>query len=236
MKKLFTPLMIVAVAALLGACGKNTTSNNNNNNGSNICGTNQYWNGYQCVDGSGTISGNRVAFADGSGSFQMSGYQFSGNLRITDQTGYKAFLKEALGICDRNIWGYSSGLAKCSTWAAGQLYVSFNMGSNMVPALTFTAYPPSSFYQYYVNIGINAGGMAYNPLILSSSNTYNMIEKNQGFEVRANGPWGTSSSRYLIQLIVRKGTIKDSSVTYELAYKNGNVNKVFATGVMKKVY
>jgi hypothetical protein len=110
------------------------------------------------------------------------------------------------------------------------------MGSNMVPALTFTAYQPSSFYQYYVNIGVNAGGMAYNPLILSSSNTYNMIEKNQGFEVRANGPWGTSSSRYLIQLIVRKGTIKDSSVTYELAYKNGKVNKVFATGVMKKVY
>lgn len=235
MKKLFTSLMIVAVAAGLGACGKNTTSGNKGGSGVvQNCAVNYYWNGQQCVYGSSN-SGGRSTFADGSTSFQMGNYQFNGNLVISDSGGYSAFLKEALGICDRNIWGYEAGLAKCSTWASGKLYVSFNVGADLVPAITFTAYPPQYFNNYFVSFGINAGGMAYNPLILSSNNTFNIINNNKGFEIRANGPWGTGSARYLIQLIVKEGTLQSSTVNYELAYKNGTTNKVFARGTMKKV-
>lgn len=237
MKKLFTTLALIALTATLGACGKNSTSKGGNTVNPNQCPSGHYWNGTVCQTGTGPGNiYNRSTFADGSTTFEMYNYQFNGDLRITDSGGYAAFLKDAMGICDRNIWGYSSGLAKCSTWTAGKLYLSFNMGPDLQPAVTLTAYPPDSYANYYINIGIDAGGAAYNPLILSSGNTYNIINNNQGFEIRANGAWGTNAGRYLIQIIVRQGTIADKTVAYELAYKNGTMNRIFARGTMKKIF
>lgn len=243
MKKLLASMIAVSTALFMVACGKSGGDSNNNGN-IPTCASGTIWNGSACVvpnggTGGGNVITTTVGFADGSTSFMMNGRQVNGSLKIKNRGAYEAFLKDAFAICDRMIWGIEAGLSKCANWSTGYLYLSFTMGPSMVPAVTLTAYPAPNWYQYALNFGISAGGAAYNPLYLNNQNTFNLIPDRDGvpsqaFEIRAQGAWGTPAGRYLIQIQAHKGTLANTSINYDLAYKAGNQNVVFATGTLQR--
>nr|BFD60857.1 hypothetical protein CKG001_29640 [Bdellovibrio sp. CKG001] len=242
MKKLLASMIAISTALFVAACGKNGGGSNNGN--VPTCATGTVWNGSACVvpnggPGGGNVVTTTVGFADGSTSFQMGGRQLNGNLRITNRSAYEAFLRDAFFICDRNIWGWEAGLAKCANWTTGYLFLSFTIGPSMVPAVTLTAYPAPNWYNYALSFGISAGGAAYNPLYLNNQNTFNLIpdkdgNHSQAFEIRAQGAFGTPAGRYLIQIQAHKGTLANTSIKYDLGYKYGNQNVVFATGTLQR--
>lgn len=158
----------------------------------------------------------------------------NGDMTIVNSGAYKQFLKEAMAICDRNIWGWSSGLSDCNNWVSGSFKIAFSIDSSMKPAVRFEAYPAPSFFSWNFSLGWDAGGVAFNPLILNSNNTFSLINNSKGFEIRAQGSYWNGGGLRLIQIQVLQGTLQDGYFTYDLYYPYNNVATKFATGKFKK--
>jgi hypothetical protein len=193
------------------------------------------------INGSGIVTPQTtVQYYDYNRSFQNQGgyyggvQTYPGDMQIVNTNAYKQFLKEALAICDRNIWGYEAGLASCDGWVSGTFRLDVRVGPDLRPAVSFTAYPAPQYYQYAVSVGINGGGMAFNPLVLTTGTTFNLINDSKGFEIRANGSYMNGGGLRLIQIQVQQGTLADGFVSYELYYPYNKVATRIATGKLKR--
>lgn len=165
----------------------------------------------------------------------LQGAQFTaGDMQIRNQAAFKHFLKEAMGLCDRNIWGVQYGLASCDSWVAGSFRLMVRVDASLKPVVSFEAYPEMQFYSYTLSFGIDAGGMAFNPLTLSQNNTFSLINDSKGFEIRANGSYLNGGGLRLIQIQVHQGTLNDGYFTYKLFYPYNNVATEIATGKLKR--
>ncbi|WP_415064099.1 hypothetical protein [Bdellovibrio sp.] len=237
MKKLIASILAIYSALLMTGCGKNNDGGNTTNTNV-VCPTGTAWNGSVCVNGSGvTVPNGNVQYYDYNRYFQSNGWGVStanGDMRIVDPAAFKTFLKEAMAVCDRNIWGVQAGLASCDEWAAGSFMVSFSTNSSLKPSVRFEAYPAPSYFNWFVNFGIDAGGVAFNPLVLSSNNTFSLINNSKGFEIRAQGSYWNGGGLRLIQIQVLQGTLNDGYFTYDLYYPHNNVATKFATGKFKR--
>ena len=168
--------------------------------------------------------------------FQYSGYgtrTMSGDMQITNNGAYKAFLKEAMAVCDRGSWG-NYGISNCDNWTSGSFQLTVRIDSSLKPYVSFTAYPRLETFNYNFQFGFNGGGMAFNPLNLSSGNTLSIVNQNKGLEIRANGSYMNAGGLRLIQIIVREGTLADSTLKYEIFYPYKNVATQIATGILKR--
>lgn len=231
MKK-FILLSVTAVATLLMvACGKDG-SGGNAGTGIPSCGVGLVYdvNTNTCVTvNGGNVVNQYVRFYDYT-MYPMS-YQ-RGSMTVTHNAGFKAFLSEAMGVCDRNIAGWSTGVYKCDNWVSGSFTMQVGVGSNLVPELRFEAYPTPSFFNF--NMGIYGNTAVLNPLVLNQTNTFSLRNNSKGFEIRAQGSMLTASGLRLIQVIVENGTLADTQVTYGLYYPyNGTAVKI-ASGTMRR--
>ncbi|UYL08761.1 hypothetical protein B9G69_017095 [Bdellovibrio sp. SKB1291214] len=242
MKKLI--LLVVTAASLATFVG---CSNNDSGGGGTVvpnC-VNSTWNGQYCVNNNGTIVSPGVTtmrFYDYTYWFQVDYYtkmpvavqpNARKSLQITNSSVYKKFLKEAMAVCDRNIWGGNYGYASCDAWTNGSLMFQLDMSNTMAPSIYFTAIPSQQYFSF--SYGIDGGGMAYNPLALIQNVTYNLINSSKGFEIRSNGAATNAGGLHLIQIQVPTGSINDANITYQLAYPDSNgKGTVFATGVLTR--
>lgn len=191
------------------------------------------------INGSGIVTPNNgpVRYYDFNRRYQQSGWgvqQQQGDMQIVNANAYKSFLKESMAICDRTIKGWDAGLSRCDSWVSGSFELVVQIGQNLRPFLSFTAYPAPNFYQYYVSLGPQGGGMAFNPLALSSDTTFSLINNSKGFEIRAYGSYMNGGGLRLIQIQVHQGTLADGYLNYELWYPyNGHATKI-ATGKLKR--
>lgn len=238
MKKLFLTILTIGTSVLLNACGNSGGGGGPTpvtGYGGN-CPVGQVWNGAMCVvNGTGIPVNTTVQYYDYNRVFNNYGYQAaSGDLTITNSAAYQTFLREAMGVCDRMIWGWDSNLAKCSNWVSGSFKVSFSINSSMRPTVSFEAAPAPSFFQFYFSFGIDAGGAAFNPLVLTNNNTYSLINESKGFEIRAQGSYWNGGGLRLIQIQVLQGTLNDGYFTYDLYYPHNNVATKFASGKFKR--
>jgi hypothetical protein len=190
------------------------------------------------INGSGVVTPQtNVRYWDYNKSFSMSNWGVqtqNGDMQIVNAGAYKTFLKEAMAICDRNIWGYQAGLAKCDSWVSGSFQLIVQIGPDLRPAISFTAYPQPNYYQYTLSFGINGGGMAFNPLNLASDTTFSLINNSKGFEIRGYGSYMNGGGLRLIQIQVHQGTLNDGYVNYELYYPYNNVATKIAVGKLKR--
>ncbi|MBO9667459.1 MAG: hypothetical protein J7501_11690 [Bdellovibrio sp.] len=225
MKKLIA--LGIALTAAFGfvGCGSNNDSTNNNLNAYN-CPIGSTWNGSYC----GTVTGGtnitpgttQLRYYDYIYYFNYS-WGFASNvapsyrksMRVVNTTVYKKFLKEAMGVCDRNIWGWNTGYASCDAWASGSMILQIDLDSSLKPTVYFTAIPSQQWFS--ASIGIDGSGMAYNPLGLNQG-TYNLINQSKGFEIRANGATTTAGNRHLIQIQAVTGTTADTNINYTIYY------------------
>lgn len=238
MKKLLTSFLAIYTAVLVAGCG------GNDNSGGGViapvgpqCGVGQVWNGYICMNTSGIAPGTTVRYYDYNRYFYQGGYNIqtqNGDMTIVNSGAFQEFLKQAMGVCDRNIWGIEYGLAKCSNWESGSFQIEFSIDSSLKPAVSFTAYPAIKWYQYSLSFGISGGGMAFNPLYLNQNNTFNLINQSKGFEIRAQGSYMNGGGLKLIQIQVLQGTLNDGYFTYDLYFPYNNVATKIATGRFKR--
>lgn len=243
MKKLFTALTVFYSALILVSCGSNN-SNNNPVVGSMpvpACPVNTIWNGSTCVNNTGVIPTSGTArYYDYNRYFSPNAYGYggvstvNGDMTITNTGAYQQFLREAMGICDRNIWGWQAGLSDCANWVSGSFQVEFSIDSSLKPSVSFTAYPAPSYFNYFVNIGLTGGGAAFNPLVLSSNNTFSLINNSKGFEIRAQGSYWNGGGLRLIQIQVVQGTLNDGYFNFDLYYPYNNVATKIASGKFKR--
>lgn len=234
MKKLFASFIVIYSALALVACGKSGGGGGNNVVTPPTCAVGTVWNGSACVtvNGGGNVVTGPTQFYDYNYYGNYTNYR--GNLSIVNSGAYATFLKEALAVCDRNIWGIEAGLAKCSNWTSGSLMVSFSIDGSMRPAVRFEAYPAPNWYQYTLNLGINAGGVAFNPLVLTNNNTFSLINSSKGFEIRAQGSYFNGGGLRLIQIMVKEGTLAQNEFAYELYFPHNGVATKFATGKFRR--
>lgn len=191
------------------------------------------------INGSGIVTPQNgpARFYDFNRRFQASGWGVqtqTGDMQIVNASAYQTFLKEAMAVCDRNIWGYQAGLARCDSWVSGSFELVMQIGQNLRPFISFTAYPAPQFYQYAVSIGINGGGMAFNPLNLSSDTTFSLINNSKGFEIRGYGSYMNGGGLRLIQIQVHQGTLADGFLNYELYYPHNGAPTKIAIGKLKR--
>lgn len=239
MKKVFAFLITTYCAFLIVACGSNNGGDNNNNVVNN-CFPPNYVNNGVCTsgvipNGPGTPGvPSYVQFYDYNRAYNSYGQMYNGDMQIVNTGAFKTFLKEALAVCDRNIWGWQSGLASCDSWVSGSFKVAFSVDASNKPIVRFEAYPAPNWYSYTLSFGIDAGGAAFNPLVLNSNNTFSLINQSKGFEIRAQGSSWNASGLRLIQIQVLNGTLKDGYFTYDIYYPYNGVATKFASGKFKK--
>lgn len=238
MKKLLVSVMAIYSAVLMIGCGKdggggNTTTVVVPGGG---CPAGQVLSGNVCINSTtGIVPNGNVQYYDYNRNFDFYGYNaVTGDMTITNTAAFKTFLKEAMGVCDRNIWGWQVGLAKCDNWVSGSFQVSFSVNSSHRPTVQFKAYPAPSFIQYTGQFGIDGGGVAFNPLVLNQNNTFSLINNSQGFEIRAQGSYWNGGGLRLIQIQVLQGTLNDGYFSYDLYYPYNNVATKFASGKFKR--
>ncbi|MGE5085282.1 MAG: hypothetical protein ACM3MG_03215 [Bacillota bacterium] len=242
MKKLIALGMILTAALAIAGCGKGSSSSNN---AGVTCPVGSNWNGQYCVTSNGNIVSpgtTNIRYYDYIYYFQIDYFtkmptvnwpNSRKSMTITNPTVYKKFLKEAMAVCDRNIWGYSSGYASCDNWTGGSMILQIDLDSSLKPSVYFTAIPSYSMFTF--NIGIDGGGMAYNPLALIQNTTYNLINQSQGFEIRTNGSYTNGGGLHLIQIQVVNGKPGDDSFTYQVYYPDANGNpQAFLTGILSR--
>jgi hypothetical protein len=165
----------------------------------------------------------------------------SSNSILTPNSGYATFLKEALGVCDRE--QYTGGLASCTSWINGYhdlVFMLDSVNSNSVRVVV-RSYPQSqggSYYSYQLPrwdqfflglvgfpIAQNPSGF-FNPMILNG--TIYPINASQGFEIRAYGPQISYGYNKLLQLQIASGKIQDTQFGFILNW-NG---QAVANGTM----
>lgn len=158
----------------------------------------------------------------------------TGDMTIVNSDAYKVFLKEAMGVCDRTVIGLDGGLSNCDNWVSGSFQIALSIDANLKPSVSFTAQPGASFFGTYVALGIDGGGAAFNPLVLSQNNTFSLINNSQGFEIRAQGTYWNGGGLRLIQIQVLQGTLNDGYFAYDIYYPYNNVATKIASGKLKK--
>ena len=238
MKKLLTSFLAIYTAVLVAGCG----GGNDSAGGVPVpvgpqCGVGQVWNGYMCMNTSGIAPGSTVRYYDYNRYFYQGGYNIqtqNGDMTIVNSGAFQEFLKQAMGVCDRNIWGVQAGLAKCSNWVSGSFQIEITVDGSLKPTVSFTAYPAITWYQYSLSFGINGGGYAFNPLNLDQNNTFSLINQSKGFEIRAQGSYLNGGGLKLIQIQVPQGTLNDGYFAYELYFPYNNVATKIATGRFKR--
>jgi hypothetical protein len=244
MKKLIA--LGIALTAAFGfvGCGSNNDSNNNNNVVGYNCPIGSTWNGSYCgnVTGGGgnvTPGTTQIRYYDYIYYFEYRwGYIYNVNpnarkaMRVVNTSVYKKFLKEAMGLCDRNIWGWNSGYSSCDAWASGSMILQVDLDSSLKPAIYFTVAPAQQWFNF--SLGVDGGGMAYNPLGLNQG-TYNLINQSKGFEIRANGATTNAGNRHLIQIQAVTGTTADNNVNYTIYYPDSaGQPKAMITGTLTR--
>lgn len=244
MKKLIASFLVIYSTLMLISCGKdNGNPGNNYGYGYGVpgnvpvpaCPVNTIWNGAACVSNTGAIPNGGVAqYYDYNRYFYGYGSVVNGDMTISNSAAYKQFLKEAMGLCDRNIWGWEAGLSDCANWVAGSFQVEFAVDSSLKPSVSFTAYPAPSYFNYFMNIGLSGGGAAFNPLVLTSNNTFSLINDSKGFEIRAQGSYWNGGGLRLIQIQVVQGTLNDGYFAFDLYYPYNNVATKIASGKFKR--
>jgi hypothetical protein len=168
------------------------------------------------------------------------GYYQLGSVNLSS-AGWRALLKEAMGVCDRT--DISGGQASCDYWVNGTAEIAFQMDSTTSSGvrLMIKASAQSSYINYYYSVpslsnfllGWLTGYMAtnpqgyFNPMILNASIW--PVNNNQGFEIRSYGPTYSAAWNKLIQFQVATGKVEDASFTYNLYYNGALV----ASGTMQ---
>ncbi|WP_413575947.1 hypothetical protein ACLVWU_16295 [Bdellovibrio sp. HCB290] len=244
MKKLILSLVTtVSVLAFVGC------SSNDSGGGGGVvpvtCNAGTTWNGQYCVGGNGGIVSpgtTTIRYYDYVYYFQINYWtkaplvvnpSAKRYMKITNTSVYKKFLKEAMAVCDRNIWGWNSGYSDCNSWTNGSLMLQVDLNNSLQPSVYFTAIPSQQYFNF--SFGIDGGGMAYNPLALIQNTTYSLINQSKGFEIRSNGASTNAGGLHLIQIQVFNGTTANNQVNYQIAYPDSNGRgTVFATGTMTK--
>ncbi|MEK2646793.1 hypothetical protein [Bdellovibrio sp. BCCA] len=238
MKKLMASFLAIYSALLMVSCAKDSGGDTVINPVIPSCAAGQVWNGTVCVNNTGVVPTNGVVrYYDYNRYFYNSYYGVStqnGDMQIVNAGAYKEFLKQAMAVCDRNIWGWQAGLADCNNWVSGSFQIEFSVDSSLKPTVSFTAYPAPNWYQYTLSVGINGGGMAFNPLYLNQNNTFSLINNSKGFEIRAQGSYWNGGGLKLIQIQVLQGTLQDGYFTYDLYFPYNNVATKIATGKFKR--
>lgn len=218
----FTAMTVVAV--ILTACGSNNSSQP-----AQIplnCPNGQCYGGYPYSFNQGSTIQFSARKTDQNYSYY--GYYQIGSLQI--QSGFRALLKEAMGVCDRN--DISGGQAACDSWMAGTAEIAFQMDSTTSSGvrLMIKATPQYSYWNYYYSMpnigdfllgwftGINLSNPQgfFNPMVLNA--TIWPVNNNQGFEIRSNGPTYSMAWGKLLQLQVATGKVQDNSFNYQLYY------------------
>jgi hypothetical protein len=245
-------LTIFAVVGVI-ACGKSTNSNS-------TAGVALVPNGTSA----GCPAGSTLIYTYGSPMCQgpngittplfqntMGGYQYSTdnycyrNLSVSNSSVFRAFLKEAMGVCDQA--QSTGGMADCSSWTSGYVKVDVvTTGSQL--NISFYTYPyMNSYYNYSYSLPSLSqfflGVMGFpvytqnysamrNPLVLGMS--LFPINNTLGFEGRSMGDTYTVANRSLIQLQVQQGKAGDASFNYVISYAptSSGVSTPFLSGSM----
>lgn len=203
--------------------------------------------GVNCVSTTGGIpAGTRIGFYAQTSNYP---YYTGGGSAMNLGSGFRTLLKNAMGVCDREaaVGGTNCGLAACDAWLQGYHDMVLVMdGSTANQAkLVIRSYPyVNPYYNYTCSIpsasnffanllGFSAGNVSgvFDPLVLTT--TVWPINKDQGFELRANGPTGSYAWWKLMQLQVTNGKIEDPTINFTLYIDGGNQQMLPAvTGTM----
>lgn len=234
MKKLLMSLVAISSVVWFVGCSK---SDGGGGALGVSCPSGSSYNGSYCID----ANGNTVNPVGPTSTVQYYDYnwyqvytQYRGDLTIVNSAAYKAFLKEALGVCDTQVWTLfpNIGYANCNAWTGGSLSIAWAMDSALKPSISFTAYPTPQYFS--ASFGINGNGAALNPLNLYSATTYNLINNSKGFEIRSNGSSWNGGGLRLIQIQVPVGTLADNYFAYDVYYPLNGVATKFASGKFKR--
>lgn len=236
--------LVVITAFMIIACGKeNKTNEQINPYNAYGCPTGGYYSGGYCYDANGQAIGYQNGIVGGI-SINLIGdnYQYR-NLRISNGTVYKNFLKKALHVCDQGT-GTNGGIYGCNAWISGyaQLVVQTPSAQSQNIRLVFSSYPyfnQNAYYGYQLPsvkdfflgmLGMpamdnwNTYGATRNPLSLDL--IVSAVNKSQGFEARGYGDTNTQANRSLIQFIVKSGKLEDQQMDFQLGFEG----QIFATG------
>lgn len=174
------------------------------------------------------------------------------NLTISNQSVFKSFLKEAMGMCD---FAHSTGgMYDCNSWTNAQVKVDIvTTGSQMNFAVY--AYPQlNAYYNYYYALPSASEfflGMMGFPIYTQQYNTMSSnpitsgmsvfpINNSLGFEGRTTGPLYSLANRQLIQLQVAQGKVGDPYFTFVMSYApvNSTQSTPFLSGTLvnKSIY
>lgn len=183
---------------------------------------------------------SNVGFYAESASMKQGGWNTNNSILNPSNT-YATFLKEAMGVCDREY--YNGGLSACSSWINGYhdlVFMMDNANANSVRVIV-RAYPANNSpfsYQYQLPhwsqflmgmVGFpmvqNPSGF-FNPMILNA--TIYPVNQSPGFEIRAYGPQVSSGYNKLLQLQVPVGKTQDTQFNFVLSWNGQQV----ASGTM----
>lgn len=222
MKKYIILFAGFVVSTLLVACADDNPNNNGNAVINCPAGT-AFQNGY-CVNGNGIVTNT--------GSVGFYSENWHDRTLSPSGKGYREFLKNAMGVCDRE--HSNGGLADCSAWLAGAFDIVMQAPATQTNAVqvTFRAKPRTNAnYNYYYSLpsaGQLAGallgfptvgnpGAVRNPLQLNM--TVSVTNNYQGFEARGYGDFYTTANRSLIQIQIAQGKLEDPAFNYRIAYR-----------------
>ncbi len=217
-------VLVLAIAVALTACGSNKSSSSSSGNYINGY-TNGYVNPYINSNDSGYLADN---------------FQYR-NVTITNGNSYKAFLKKALGVCDRA--ANSGGIYNCDSWLSSYFRIIVQAQSTISNQLraVFMVYPQINNYGWYGyqlpswnqffmgTLGFPVPqeiGAVRNPLAVDM--TVSLINNSQGFEARSYGAADTLANRSLIQVQVLTGKILDNQIPVLLHFEG----QQFASGTL----
>ncbi len=241
MKRFSMIIITVALAivvGLLAACGKKSGggfSNTTNTNTTNGCPTGTVASNNGCVYSNTTGSIGFYTQTSNSPVYQNNGSVF------TVGSGYKDFLKTAMGTCDRD--HSNGGLSDCDSWANGfnDMVIQMQGTAAKEAIVTFRSYPYSnnaySSYSYSLpsvkefflsmfRFQMGNQSYVYNPMTLKM--TIWPINDNQGFELRGYGPQGSYAYNKLIQVQINSGKFEDTAFNFSVAFNGGTAS----TGTM----
>lgn len=229
MKKTVFLITGFLISAFVVSCG----FNKDNNDGGTVisCPANStFQNGY-CVGTNGAVLNT--------GSVGFYSENWHDRTLTPSGSGLTEFLRDAMGVCDRN--HTSGGLASCSAWTAGAFDVVMQAPSTQTNTVqvTFRAKPQFNTYANYAyslpSAGELAGAVLGFPVVGSPGAVRNPLQLNmtvsvtnnfQGFEARGYGDYYTTANRSLVQIQIAQGKLEDSRFDYRIAYRG----QVIATG------
>jgi hypothetical protein len=208
------------------------------------------YNGATCVQSvlvpGGIPAGTRIGFFTQSSNYPNPN---NGGSTLNQGDGFTTLLKNAMGVCDRElqVGGSNGGISGCAAWAQGyhDMVIVLDGSSANKAKMIIRSYPyvnPANWYYYSLPswsqfftglVGIYSGNMSgvYDPLVLDM--TVWPINNNQGFELRANGPTASYAWWRLIQFRVPNGKIEDPAINYTLYIDGGNQSmQTAASGTM----